>query len=196
MGSGTTLNGEKGMDQGRLEVICGPMFSGKTGELIRRLRREQIARKSTLLLKPEIDTRYGKAVSTHDGVSMEAVNFNGLSITHPGEDFDVIGIDEVQFFPNTIESDILWLVEGLHKTVIVSGLDMTYRREPFSVVPNLMALADSVTKLYAVCHLCGKPATLTQRLINSQPAPFSGDTIQVGGLESYEARCRGCFQPG
>lgn len=182
------------MAHGRLEVICGPMFSGKTEELIRRLRREQIGQKSVILFKPSIDTRYGEDVTTHNGVSFAASVCEDSLFSREGKFKEVIGIDEVQFFdPKEALNDILWLANNDYK-VIVSGLDMTYRQEPFGIVPELMAYADSVTKLSAVCHKCGADAIYTQRLIDGKPASFSGDTIVVGGLEVYEARCRGCFE--
>lgn len=179
---------------GRLEVITGPMFSGKTEELIRRLRREQIGQKNVILFKPAIDTRYGEDVKTHDGISFPATVCEDSLFSREGKFKDVIGIDEVQFFdPKEALADILWLTENDYK-VIVSGLDMTYRQEPFGIVPELMAYADSVTKLNAVCHKCGNDAIYTQRLVNGKPASFKGDTIVVGGLDTYEARCRGCFE--
>lgn len=180
---------------GRLEVICGPMFSGKTEELMRRLRREQIAGRSVVVFKPKIDARYAAdLVTSHNGVNMPAV-VTELGFTHPGEDYDVIGIDEIQFFPELIVlTDIQWLTEGLGKKIIVTGLDQTFRREPFGVVPTLMALADRVDKLDAVCAICGTDATLTQRLVDGNPAPADGPTVLIGGLETYEARCRGCHQ--
>ncbi len=183
---------------GRLEVITGPMFSGKTEELIRRLRREQIAGKSVLVLRPEVDTRVeAEVIATHNGLEMPAIIVRNGSLTHPAEDYDVIGIDEMQFFSEvTAISDIDWLVQGLDKKIIVAGLDMNYRKEPFTVMPHLMAIADRVNKLTAICNTCGADAMYTQRLIGGTPAPFDGPEVLVGATESYEARCRQCYEYG
>lgn len=178
---------------GKLEVITGPMFSGKSEELMRRLRRAQIAGRTVALFKPKVDSRYKRtSVVSHAGREMEALEINSaerLLVDTLG--FDVVGIDEVQFLEGIVKP-IEKMVE--RQVVIVSGLDMTFRREPFGDLPVLLALADEVHKLTAVCHSCGADATLTQRLIDGKPAPFSGPTVQVGGLESYEARCRRCFE--
>ena len=180
---------------GRLEVITGPMYSGKTEELLRRLRREEVAGKSVILFKHNIDDRYSESeVKTHNGSSMKAINSH-FGVQALGEDYDVIGIDEAQFFIGAILlSEINFLVQGLDKKVIVTGLDMDFRREPFGIVPTLMALADRVDKLSAVCQVCGEDAIFTQRLIDGVPTT-EGDTILVGGKESYEARCRKDFTP-
>ncbi len=182
---------------GSLTVICGPMYSGKSEELIRLLRRAAIGGKSTILLRPDIDDRYGKQdLVSHAGVTHKAHAIEPIAheIVSHGQWFDVIGIDEIQFFTEP-EKMISFLVDQ-GKEVIVSGLDMTYRAEPFGCVPNLMAMADRVIKLDAVCHKCGGVANLTQRLVDGEPASFSGPTIHVGGMESYEARCRSCYQIG
>lgn len=180
----------------RLEVICGPMYAGKSEELMRRLRRDQIAGRNVLLIKPKIDERYSQThVTSHNGVTMEAkIGVTASDIFWLGYGAaEVIGIDEIQFF----EKDVVQAITDLlneDKKIIVSGLDMTYRQEPFGDVPTLMAIADSVTKLSAVCHSCGEDAIYTQRLIGGEPAPFAGETVQVGGLDTYEARCRNCFR--
>jgi len=181
---------------GRLEVIVGPMFSGKSDELIRRLRRAKVGGKKVIAFKPTIDQRYEiKKIMTHDGAA-----FDCLPCSHPYEltmhsrGFDVIGIDEVQFFEGYRIQDVIPTLINNGKTIIVSGLDMTYRRQPWINVPWLMAVADRVDKLSAVCHKCGKDAVYTQRLVDGEPASFTGPTVQVGGLETYEARCRECFQ--
>lgn len=179
---------------GRLEVVVGPMYSGKSEELMRRLRRAQIAGKSVALFKPVFDKRYKhNRVVSHAGQEMDAVLVSTAS-TLPVDalGYSVVGIDEVQFIEDVIEPILLMTARG--QTVIVSGLDQTYRREPFGDVPHLMALADRVDKLSAICHSCGSDATLTQRLIDGRAAPFAGPTVQVGGLESYEARCTRCFE--
>jgi thymidine kinase len=186
---------------GRLEVITGPMFSGKTEELIRRLRRHQIAGRRTILMRPSFDTRYSDVESiSHSGSRMTsfAVDPVAEQLWANGQFFDVVGVDEIQFFAQPelrIEEAINWLIEG-GKTVIVSGLDMTYRCEPFGVMPHLLAIANSVQKLTAVCQVCGEDAGYTQRLVDGKPAPFAGETIVVGGLETYAARCRQCFETG
>lgn len=182
--------------QGRLEVIAGPMFSGKSEELMRRLRRDQIAGREVMLFKPMIDDRYEEDhVVSHNGAKMKAI-----SVAKSEDLFwqaygisQVVGIDEVQFMDDGIVRAALDLVAE-NKKVIVSGLDMTFRQEPFARMPELMALAESVTKLTAVCHSCGEDASFTQRLIDGKAASFAGDTVKVGGLDSYEARCRNCFR--
>jgi thymidine kinase len=178
---------------GWLEVVCGPMFSGKSEELIRRLRRAEIAGQRALIVKPRIDDRYdiGHVVS-HAGAKMRAV-----AVTKPedipglAEGYDVIGIDEVQFFPREIVLTIDALAEH-GKRVVVAGLDQDFRGMPFGSLPELLCRAELVDKLQAVCHSCGGPATMTQRLLDGRPAPADGATIVVGALDSYEARCRHC----
>jgi thymidine kinase len=171
------------------------MFSGKSEELLRRLRRAQIAGKKTLLLKWHGDGRFKKdAVVSHSGSEMDAFPVDDLgTLTLLSLGYDVVGIDEIQFFEAPAP-----IVQALAKKriVIVSGLDMTFRGEPFGDMPVLLAVADRIDKLTAICHSCGLDATLTQRLVDGKPAPFSGDTIQVGGLDTYEARCRACWRPG
>ncbi|MFN8108372.1 MAG: thymidine kinase [Thermoleophilia bacterium] len=182
---------------GWIEVICGPMFSGKSEELIRRLRRAEIAGQRVLIAKPHIDDRYDIShVVSHSGASIRAVG-----VQHPEaierylEGHDVVGIDEVQFFdPCVVEVCVRLADRGLR--VLAAGLDTDFRAEPFGPMPELLARAEIVDKLQAVCHRCGGAATRTQRLVDGMPAPFSGDTIQVGALDAYEARCRGCFEPG
>jgi thymidine kinase len=182
---------------GWLEVVCGPMFSGKSEELIRRLRRAEIAGQRALIVKPRIDDRYdiGHVVS-HAGAKMRAV-----AVSHPEDipglagDYDVVGIDEVQFFPAEIVLVIDVLVER-GKRVVCSGLDQDFRGLPFGAMPELLCRAELVDKLQAVCHRCGGPATMTQRLVDGYPAPADGATIVVGALDSYEARCRACHELG
>ena len=186
------LHPERG---GWLEVVCGPMFSGKSEELIRRLRRAEIAGQRALIVKPRIDDRYdiGHVVS-HAGAKMRAV-----AVARPEEipgltdGYDVIGIDEVQFFPPEIVLTIDVLVERGSR-VVASGLDQDFRGLPFGSMPELLCRAELVDKLQAVCHRCGGPATMTQRLVNGYPASADGATIVVGALDSYEARCRSCHE--
>lgn len=185
-----------------LEVICGPMFSGKTEELIRRLRREQIAGKNVKVLRPRVDDRYSDVeVVSHAGSRIWAQyidnEFNFFSssdfMNHALESkIDVVGIDEVQFFDPQYLQDIL--IISYHKKVIVTGLDTNFRYEPFGMMPQLMALADKVDKLTAICNVCGEEATRTQRLVNGIPASISGEEVLIGGNESYQARCKNCYE--
>jgi len=182
---------------GWLEVVCGPMFSGKSEELIRRLRRAEIAGQRALIVKPRLDNRYdiGHVVS-HAGARMRAVAVdNPAEIPGLVEGYDVVGIDEVQFFAPEIVLVLDGLVEGGLR-IVACGLDQDFRGFPFAAMPELLCRAELVDKLQAVCHRCGGPATMTQRLVDGRPAPFGGATIQVGALDSYEARCRACFEPG
>ena len=182
--------------RGRVELICGSMFSGKTEELIRRLRRAVIARQKVQVFKPRIDTRYHDArVTSHNGVDFEALPvtsandiFNSLAA-----DTTVVAIDEVQFF----EGDVVEVCELLAeqgKRVICAGLDTDFRGVPFGPMPDLMARAEEVNKLHAICVVCGEEANRTQRLIDGQPAAFDDPVVLVGAAEVYEARCRQCHQ--
>jgi thymidine kinase len=182
---------------GWLEVICGPMFSGKSEEMIRRLRRAQIAGQRVVIFKPRIDDRYDATdVVSHAGARMEAVPISSVSeIEARAQGFDVVGIDEAQFLGEAVVGTSLGLVD-LGVRVVVAGLDQDFRRLPFGPMPELLAHAEFVDKLQAVCHRCGGPATTTQRLVDGEPAPYSGDTVVVGAAEQYEARCRGCHEPG
>jgi thymidine kinase len=182
---------------GWLEVICGPMFSGKSEEMIRRLRRAEIAGQRIVIFKPRIDDRFdADDVVSHAGIRMRGVPVSGVAellARAPG--FDVVGIDEVQFFEESIVGAALSLADAGAR-VVAAGLDRDFRREPFGPMPDLLAHAEFVDKLQAVCHRCGGPATTTQRLVDGRPAPYSGDTIVVGAAEQYEARCRDCHEPG
>jgi len=181
---------------GWIEVICGSMFSGKTEELIRRVRRAQIARQKVQVFKPAIDTRYAeRGVASHNGMQWEAVPVEGAAqvrtLVEP--DTTVVALDEVQFF----DDGVVALCEELAyqgKRVIVAGLDMDFRGEPFGPMPPLMARAEQVTKLQAICVVCGGPASRTQRIIGGQPAACDDPVILVGADETYEARCRGCHE--
>lgn len=185
---------------GKLEVICGSMFSGKTEELMLRLRRAEIARKQVLTIKHQIDNRHSfSCIVSHNGVTREASPIGNCEdslnkLKSLMEDtFDVIGLDEIQFFPEGIVDCVQqMIVQG--KRVIVAGLDMDFRGEPFGIVPALMAIADEVTKLRAICMVCGDDANFTQRLIDGKPARYEDETILVGGQECYEPRCRGCYR--
>jgi thymidine kinase len=182
---------------GRLEVITGPMFSGKSEELIRRLKRARIARQRVACFKPDIDLRYHRtAIASHSSQTHDAAVVTPNSDRLKAELFesdrihevDVIGVDEVQFFDHDLIPLALELVH-LGKRVILAGLDTTFANEPFGPVPALMALSDEVTKLSAVCMICGAPAIHTQRLGQSQ------ELVVVGAAGLYEARCREHFHP-
>ena len=181
---------------GWIEVICGSMFSGKTEELIRRVRRAQIARQKVQVFKPAIDTRYARReVTSHNGMQVEAVPVESTAQLQALIEMDttVVALDEAQFF----NADVVALCEKLADRgtrVIVAGLDMDFRREPFGPMPALMARAEQVNKLQAICVVCGGPASHTQRLINGQPAAYDDPVILVGASEVYEARCRGCHE--
>jgi len=182
---------------GWLEVISGPMFSGKSEEMIRRLRRAEIAGQRVVIFKPRIDDRFDATdVVSHAGVRMRAVAVDCVAeLVGRASGHDVVGIDEVQFFDAGIVGASLDLADrGVR--VVVSGLDQDFRRLPFGVMPELLAHAEFVDKLQAVCHRCGGTATTTQRLVEGRPAAYSGDTVVVGAAEQYEARCRGCHEPG
>jgi thymidine kinase len=182
---------------GWLEVICGPMFSGKSEELMRRVRRAEIAGQRVAIFKPLVDDRYAASdVVSHAGARMRAVPLSSVrELLWRAYGFDVVAIDEVQFFDSAIVPVVLELAEGGTR-VVVAGLDQDFRRLPFGPMPELLANAEFVDKLQAVCQRCGGPATTTQRLVDGLPAPYSGETVVVGAAEQYEARCRGCHEPG
>lgn len=183
--------------EGFLEVITGPMFAGKTTELIKRIERQIFAKRKAALFKPAIDTRYSEDhVVAHNGLRYEAfvvpTGREGVEriveLSREGA-YEVIGIDEVQFFHPSIVGALNELADsGVY--VIVSGLNLDFRGEPFEVTRELLVRADNVVYLTAVCTVCGRPATRSQRLINGKPAPRDSPVILVGGSESYEARCR------
>jgi thymidine kinase len=182
---------------GWLEVICGPMFSGKSEEMIRRLRRAEIAGQTVVIVKPAIDDRYDAGdVVSHAGIRMRAVPVSSVSeLLIRARGFEVVGIDEVQFFEEAVVGAALELADGGAR-VIAAGLDQDFRRLPFGPMPALLTHAEFVDKLQAVCHRCGGPATTTQRLVDGRPAPYSGETVVVGAAEQYEARCRDCHEAG
>jgi thymidine kinase len=179
-------------ESGSIEVICGSMFSGKTEEMIRRLRRARIAKQHVQVFKPVIDTRYNnEKVTSHAGVDFEAIPVNDSIQLQQKIDSTttVIGIDEAQFFDEGIVALIDSLAES-GKRVIVTGLDMNFRGEPFGCIPILMSKAEKVDKLHAICMVCGGSATRTQRLVNGKPAHYDDPIVIVGASEMYEARCR------
>lgn len=181
------MNGETGW----IEVICGSMFSGKSEELIRRLRRAIIAKQKVQAFKPEIDDRYSPDdIVSHDNRKIECKKVRTaseiLSLVEP--DTRVVGVDEAQFLGEEL-IDVCEKLAQDGKRVIVAGLDQDYRGKPFEPIPQLLALAESITKTMAVCMVCGAPANKTQRLIDSD------ERIVVGAGEAYEPRCRRCFRP-
>ncbi|MGE5691810.1 MAG: thymidine kinase [Pseudomonadota bacterium] len=182
---------------GWLEVVCGPMYSGKSEELIRRLRRAEIAGQRVLVVKAGFDDRYDVAhVVSHAGDRIRAVCADAGDVLRLAEGYDVVGLDELHFFDEPSIVDVVLALRERGRRIVVSGLDCDFRGEPFAAMARLLCLAELVDKLQAVCHRCGGPATRTQRLLDGRPAPFAGPTIQVGALDSYEARCAGCYEPG
>ena len=188
---------EQQVQPGILEVIVGPMFSGKSEELIRRLKRARIARQHVACFKPDIDLRYHRThIASHSEQTHEAAVVTpnserlreALFVDGRVHESEVIGVDEVQFFDAEL-IDLTMELVAMGKRVIMAGLDTTYANEPFGPVPNLMALADKVTKLNAVCMVCGQPAIHTQRLSKST------ELVLVGAAGMYEARCRLHFSP-
>lgn len=182
---------------GWIEVICGVMFSGKSEELMRRVRRSILARKKVQVFKSHLDERYGglNTIGSHDGGRVEAVPImTSLELAERiTRDTQVVAVDEVQFLDHGIV-DVANAMADRGMRVILAGTDMDFRGEPFGAINDLCAVAEEVTKLHAICVRCGALATRNQRLINGEPAPAEGPTIQVGGLESYEARCRRCHE--
>lgn len=177
---------------GWVELICGSMFSGKSEELIRRVRRATFGNLTIRVYKPAIDDRYKEdAVVSHNGTSVMArpVKSSLDILQHVSDEVDVVGIDEIQFFDEHIVEVVECLADrGIR--VIVAGLDTDFRGEPFGKMPDMMALSESVTKLNAICPVCGSPASRTQRLIDGAPASYDDPIILVGASESYEPRCR------
>ncbi len=186
-------------NSGWVEVICGSMFSGKTEELIRRVRRAQIARQKVQVFKPAIDVRYAvDKIASHNGMAYraEVVERAEEILARVQPDTQVVAIDEVQFFDWAI-ADVVETLANRGIRVICAGLDLDFRGEPFGPMPLLMARAERVDKLHAICVVCGNEASRTQRLINGQPAHYDDPVILVGAEEVYEARCRACHEvPG
>jgi thymidine kinase len=178
------------INTGWIEVICGCMFSGKTEELIRRLRRAQIAKQQVMIFKPAVDTRYStNQIVSHNEQSLPSIVVdNPLKILELSKDAQVIGIDEAQFF----SPDLVKVCEQLAnrgRRVIIAGLDQDYRGIPFEPIPQLLAVAEYITKTLAICMVCGNPADRTQRITKQQ------ERVVVGSQNIYEARCRKCFVP-
>ena len=172
---------------GRIEVICGSMFSGKTEELIRRLNRAIIAKKQVEIFKPIFDNRYsGSEVVSHNNQKIPSLAVsNSESILLLGEDKDVIGIDEAQFFDENLP-EVCNKLAARGIRIVIAGLDMDYLGRPFGVMPALMAIADEVAKVHAVCMSCGEPALFSHRLVDNE------NTILLGEKNEYEPRCRNC----
>ncbi|HDK7145646.1 TPA: thymidine kinase [Clostridium botulinum] len=183
-------------DHGWIEVVAGPMYSGKTEELIRRIRRAEIAKQKVQVFKPEIDNRYSKQdVVSHAGDKIQSVPVKSSKeiLEKLLDNTDVIGIDEAQFFDDFLV-EIVSKIANNNRRVICAGLDMDFKGEPFGPMPKLMAIAEFVDKIQAVCMVCNNPATRTQRLINGKPAKKSDPVVLIGAQESYEARCRKCHR--
>ena len=175
---------------GWIEVICGSMFSGKTEELIRRMRRAQIARQRIEIFKPAIDTRFSETeIVSHDEQKLPShIIKNVQQIISLSLEAQVVGIDEAQFFGRGLVK-VSKTLANMGKRVIIAGLDMDYRGEPFHPIPELLAMAEDITKTHAICVICGNPANYTQRKTKSK------NQVVIGASDIYEARCRNCFQP-
>ena len=182
---------------GQIEIVAGVMFSGKSEELIRRVRRAVIAKKRVQVFKSHLDDRYAglHSVSTHDGITVEAQPVDSASeilrLARP--DTEVVAIDEAQFLDEGIV-EVSTDLASRGVRVIIAGTDTDFRGEPFGAMPHLMAVAEFVDKLHAICVVCGDEACRNQRLIDGRPARYDSPTIMVGGSEAYEARCRRCHQ--
>jgi thymidine kinase len=186
-----------GMHPGWIEVISGVMFSGKSEELIRRVRRATIARRRVQVFKSHLDRRYTGlySVSSHDGTEVEAtpVDSAGEIFRLVRPDTQIVAIDEAQFLDSQISHVATVLATGGVR-VILAGVDTDFRGEPFGSMGELMAIAEMVDKLHAICVVCGDPACRNQRLIDGKPARYDSPTIMIGGRESYQARCRHCHE--
>ena len=185
-----------GAHAGWIEVITGVMFSGKREELIRRVKRALIARRTVQVFKSHLDDRYGVySVTTHDGIAVEAepvsTSLDIARLTRPAS--SVVAIDEAQFLDAGV-LDVAADLAARGVRVILAGTDTDFRGEPFGPMPQLLAVAEVVDKLHAICVVCGEPACRNQRLLDGRPAPYDSPTIMVGGREAYEARCRRCHE--
>jgi thymidine kinase len=181
---------------GYIEVICGPMFAGKTEELIRRITRMEYAKRKFLVFKPRIDNRYSETeISSHNLKKIKAINIDKASDIYKYVDDSIqsVVIDEVQFFEKSM-LDVVTDLANKGLRVICGGLDMDFKGEPFGIMPQLLCLAEKVTKLSAICVCCGEDATRTQRLIDGHEAYSDDPIVLVGAKESYEARCRKCHK--
>ena len=184
------------LNGGWIEVICGCMFSGKSEELIRRVKRAQIARQKVQVFQHRVDMRYGEQrVASHSGAFLAATTVSSAAdiLEQIEPDTHVVAIDEIQFFDWSV-ADLCNELADRGLRVIAAGLDMDFRGEPFGPIPLLLAQAELVDKLQAICMRCGAPASRTQRLIDGQPAHYEDEVIMVGASEVYEARCRSCHE--
>lgn len=174
---------------GWIEVVTGSMFSGKTEELLRRLRRATFARQKVVLFKPAVDNRYSETeVVSHDSTSLSAVVvYDSLELLQLSKEAEVVGVDEAQFFDNSLV-DVCQKLANEGKRIIVAGLDMDFRGEPFGIMPELMAIAEYVDKVHAICVRCGRLAQYSHRTIKQS------DLVLLGEKESYEPLCRRCYQ--
>jgi thymidine kinase len=182
------------MQHGQIEVICGCMFSGKTEELIRRLKRATYAKQRVQIFKHSFDNRYDEfCITTHYGLKLPTVTCMTAAdiIKAVEQEVAVVGIDEVQFFGPDIVDAIEEIVHSGIR-VIASGLDMDFRGEPFGPIPHLLTVAEKVDKLTAICSVCCEPATRSQRLLDGLPAPYHSEVVSIGSAEKYEPRCRKC----
>ncbi|MCL4396461.1 MAG: thymidine kinase [Chloroflexi bacterium] len=187
---------ERERARGHIELICGSMFSGKTEELIRRIKRAEFAKQRIQVFSHGLDTRYGESqVASHSGANLLAIPVKnaGQILERTDPETTVVAIDEAQFFDAAI-ARVAHALADRGVRVIVAGLDMDFRGEPFGPMPQLMAQAEQVDKLSAICVVCGEPASRTQRLIDGAPARYDDPIILVGASEVYEARCRHCHQ--
>lgn len=181
---------------GWIEVICGPMFAGKSEELIRRIKRLEYAKKKTLVFKPAIDTRYASdQVVSHSNLKAKSIAIKEAKelLDYVDSTTFAIAVDEVQF----LDKEIIYIAQKLALKgirVILGGLDTDFRGEPFPITASLMTIAEDVLKLTAICVVCGAPATKTQRILNGKPAHYADPIIKVGASEAYEPRCRHCHQ--
>ena len=184
---------------GWVEVICGCMFSGKSEELIRRVKRAQIAKQRVRVFQQSLDARYGeKCIAAHSGLNLDAITVHSAAdiLQAVDPETQLVAVDEAQFFDEAL-IDVCQALADRGMRVIVAGLDMDFRGEPFGCVPSLLARAEKVDKLQAICVVCGESATRTQRLIDGRPAFYDDPIIMVGASEVYEARCRFCHDvPG
>jgi thymidine kinase len=186
-----TMDLERTRHTGWIEVVCGSMFSGKSEELIRRLRRAQIARQKVQIFKPKFDSRLSEdEIVSHSAMRIPSRNVLSASelLQQVDEDTEVVGIDEGQFFDAELPA-VCEALAGRGKRVIVAGLDQDYLGKPFEPMPQLLAIAEYITKTLAICMVCGNPANHTQRLV------ASSDRLLLGSQGTYEARCRRCFDP-
>jgi thymidine kinase len=181
---------------GWVEVICGPMFAGKSEELIRRIKRIEYAKKKVVVFKPLIDNRYSEdEVVSHNERKTKCYNrkYSSDVMAHITDDVYAVAFDEVQFMDEGILA-VIETLANMGKRVICAGLDNDFRGEPFSIMPKLLCLAEYVTKLTAICTVCGANATRTQRVVNGKPACYEDPIIIIGASEAYEPRCRSCHE--